>query len=69
MYYEYQGFGFLNATVLNSLGDELGECCSKRLDTFDYNKTLFSYRYDKHGKWTHSCEEGKLYGRCKIRYY
>jgi hypothetical protein len=69
VYYEYQGFGFLNATVLNAQGDELGSCCSKRLDTFDYDKTLFSYRYDRHGNWTHRYEKGKLCSRCKIRYY
>lgn len=69
IYYEYQGFGFLDATVLNAQGDELGRCCSKRLDTFDYNKTLFSYRYDRHGNWTRSYEKGKLYSHCKIRYY
>ena len=69
VYYEYQGFGFLDATVLNAQGDELGRCCSKLLDTFDYNKTLYSYRYDRHGNWTHCYEKGKLYKRCKIRYY
>lgn len=69
VYYEYQGIGFLDATVLNAQGDELGRCCSKRLDTFDYNKTLFSYRYDRHGNWTRCYERGKLYSRCKIRYY
>lgn len=69
VYYEYQGFGFLDATVLNAYGDELGKCCSKRLDTFDYDKTLFSYRYDRHGNWTHCYEKGKLCSRCKIRYY
>ena len=69
VYYEYQGFGFLDATVLNAQGDELGNCCSKRLDTFDYNKTLFSYRYDRHGNWTRGYEKGKLCSRCKIRYY
>ena len=69
VYYEYQGFGFLDATVLNAQGDELGRCCSKLLDTFDYNKTLFSYRYDRHGNWTHCYEKGKLYKQCKIRYY
>ena len=69
VYYEYQGFGFLDATVLNTQGDELGRCCSKLLDTFDYNKTLFSYRYDRHGNWTHRYEKGKLCSRCKIRYY
>ena len=69
VYYEYQGDGFLDATVLNAQGDILGRCCSKRLDTFDYNKTLFSYRYDKYGNWTRSYEKGKRYSRCKIRYY
>lgn len=69
VYYEYQGFGFLDATVLNAQGDELGRCCSKRLDTFDYNKTLFSYRYGRHGNWTRSYQKGKLYSHCKIRYY
>lgn len=69
VYYEYHGFGFLNATVFNAQGDELGECCSKRLDTFDYDKTLFSYRYDRYGNWTHRYEKGKLCSRCKIRYY
>lgn len=69
VYYIYQGFGFLDATMLNAQGDELGRCCSKRLDTFDYNKTLFSYRYDRHGNWTRSYEKGKLYSHCKIRYY
>lgn len=69
VYYEYQGIGFLDATVLNAQGDELGRCCSKRLDMFDYNKTLFSYRYDKYGNWTHCYEKGKQYSRCKIRYY
>ena len=69
VYYEYQGDGFLDATVLNAQGDILGRCCSKRLDTFDYHKTLFSYRYDKYGNWTRSYEKGKLYSRCKIRYY
>ncbi len=34
-----------------------------------YNKTLFSYRYDKYGNWTRSYEKGKRYSRCKIRYY
>lgn len=69
VYYEYQGFGFLIATVLNAQGDELGRCCSKLLDMFDYNKTLFNYRYDQHGNWTRCYEKGKLYSRCKIRYY
>jgi len=69
VYYEYQRIGFLYATVLNAQGDELGRCCSKLLDTFDYHKTLFSYRYDKYGNWTHRYEKGKLYSRCKIRYY
>ena len=69
VYYEYQGVGFLYATVLNTHGDKLGRCCSKLLDTFDYQKTLFSYRYDRHGNWTRCYEKGKLYSRCKIRYY
>lgn len=69
VYYEYQGGEFLHATVLNTQGDELGNCCPKLLDTFDYNKTLFNYCYDKHGNWTRCYEKGKLYSRCKIRYY
>ena len=69
VYYEYQGWGDLYATVLNSKGDFLGECCSKRLYTFNYDKTLYSYRYDRYGNWTHIYERGKLYISCKIRYY
>ncbi|MBO4232604.1 MAG: hypothetical protein J5862_05155 [Bacteroidales bacterium] len=69
VYYEYQGGEDLYATVLNSKGDFLGECCSKRLDTFNYDKTLYSYRYDRYGNWTHIYERGKLYISCKIRYY
>ena len=69
VYYEYQGEGLPNAIVLNAQGDELGKCCPKLLDTFDYNKTLFSYRYDRYGNWTRRYEKGKLYGRCKILYY
>lgn len=69
VYYEYYRDDFMEAIVLNTQGDELGGCCSKLLDTFDYNITLFSYRYDRHGNWTHRYEKGKLYSRCKIRYY
>ena len=59
----------VEATVFNDKGDELGKCCASLLDTFDYNKTLFSYRYDRHNNWTRMYEKGKLCSRCKIWYY
>ena len=59
----------VEATVFNDKGDVLGECCASLLDTFDYNKTLFSYRYDRYNNWIRMYEKGKLSSRCKIWYY
>ncbi len=55
--------------VMNERGNELGECCPHLLPSFNYNKTLYSYRYDRYGNWTHRYEMGKLVTRRKITYY
>jgi len=72
LYYEIHRSVFehvVTCNVLNEQGDMLGECCANKLDIFDRKKTYFSYRYDRHGNWTHRYEMGKLSTRCKITYY
>lgn len=55
--------------VIDERGNELGECCPHLLPTFNYKKTLYSYRYDRHGNWTKRYSMGKLKARRKIKYY
>ena len=69
VFYEYQGYPGIYAKVLDAHGGILGQCCAQLLGTFDNKKTMFRYRYDRHGNWTHMYEKGKLMYRCKIWYY
>ena len=55
--------------VIDERGNELGECCPLLLPTFNYKKTLYSYRYDRYGNWTKRYFMGELYTRRKIKYY
>lgn len=55
--------------VINERGDELGECCPHLLPTFNHKKTLYSYRYDRHGNWKKRYFMGELEARRKIKYY
>ncbi|MBR6899941.1 MAG: hypothetical protein IKN29_06585 [Bacteroidales bacterium] len=55
--------------VMNERGDEVGECCPHLLPTFNYKKTLYSYRYDRRGNWEKRYFLGELKARRKIKYY
>ncbi len=65
----YSEESYVECHVMNEQGDELGECCPQLLSIFNRKKTLYSYRYDKQGNWTHRYYEGEDFGRRKITYY